>query len=317
MKSSRREGARPSQRAVKAFDKLFTTAPDPVDVVKQLYLDIPEKPDPWNKLVKVRVMRTASTSARTADTGGLNHCVNCLLPDPSKTPWFHRSSRTKANRTVLTSAALNTSTPDTLPSARNILSPDTLTPTSPNTSSSDLLAAASNPPAPKTLSGTSNPPSPDADDELATRATDALRTEFFDRLGSSSPVRRPARTLAAPAHYAPPHDASEYTAETLKWNERIVFGDATDPSRPAEEAAPNASAEILTSRAARRATEHMDIRLRLSLTTILKLIALFFAQTHRICIAFNAPRTWLPFALASTHTHFCTTRSFSVVLRIN
>ncbi|KAJ7491575.1 hypothetical protein B0H11DRAFT_2191295 [Mycena galericulata] len=70
--------------AVKAFDKLFTASPDLLGVVKQLYLDIPENPDPWNKLV--RVMRTAATSARTADTGGLKHCVNYLLPDPSKTP---------------------------------------------------------------------------------------------------------------------------------------------------------------------------------------------------------------------------------------
>ncbi|KAJ7509403.1 hypothetical protein B0H11DRAFT_2270360 [Mycena galericulata] len=167
-----------------------------VDVFKQLYLDIPEKPDPWNKLVKV--MQTAATSARTADTGCLDHCVNYLLPDPSKTP-------------LLTRAALNTSTPDTLHSAPKILSPDTLTPTSQNTSSSDLLA---NPPAPQTLSGASNPPcvviyahiisthcflhlrSPDATDELATSATDALRTDFSTASGQVPPsVVPPARWL--------------------------------------------------------------------------------------------------------------------------
>ncbi|KAJ7459590.1 hypothetical protein B0H11DRAFT_2286298, partial [Mycena galericulata] len=334
-----------------AFDKLFTTAPDPVDVVKQLYLDIPEKPDPWNKLVKV--MRTAATSAGAADTGGLDHCVNYLLPDPSKTPLVPPilKNESKSDQHVilpslqLTPAALDTSTPDTLPSARNILSPDTLTPTSPNTSSSNFLPRRQILQLPRHLAGPrilraslftrilfplivfsiSGPPMPTMN-SLQARRTPLEQSEFpVTRIYPNPILCSPDFSTASgqappsvdpPQRTTPPHDASEYTAETLKWNERMVFGDATDPSRPAEEAAPNASAEILTSRAARRATEHMDIRLRLSLTTILKLIALFFAQTHRICIAFNAPRTWLPFALASTHTHFCT-RSFSVVLRIN
>ncbi|KAJ7460440.1 hypothetical protein B0H11DRAFT_2286106 [Mycena galericulata] len=188
--------------AIKAFDKLFTTSPDLLEVVKQLYLDIPENPDPWNKLV--RVMRTAATSARTADTGGLKHCVNYLLPDPSKTPLVPPvlKSESKSDRGLahpmlryfllpwkervllpplqLTPAAPNTTTLDTPPSApTNTSSPDTLTSTSPSSSSSDLFTAASNPPAP---SGASNPPSPDAADELATSAMDALRKEFYDRL---------------------------------------------------------------------------------------------------------------------------------------
>ncbi|KAJ7090546.1 hypothetical protein C8R44DRAFT_891981 [Mycena epipterygia] len=67
---------------VKAFDAMFASVPDLLDVVKYIYLKIPEKPENWNQLISM--MCKAATSARTNDTAGLKHCLNYVLPDPFK-----------------------------------------------------------------------------------------------------------------------------------------------------------------------------------------------------------------------------------------
>ncbi|KAJ7686356.1 hypothetical protein B0H17DRAFT_1204268 [Mycena rosella] len=70
------------QEYIKAFDKMFSTVPDLLDVVKQMYLDIEAKgADQWDKLVDK--MQKAATSARTADTGGLKHHLAYVLPNPA------------------------------------------------------------------------------------------------------------------------------------------------------------------------------------------------------------------------------------------
>ncbi|KAJ7651839.1 hypothetical protein B0H17DRAFT_1215142 [Mycena rosella] len=70
------------QEYIKAFDKMFSTVPNLLDVVKQMYLDIEAKgADQWDKLVDK--MQKAATSARTADTGGLKHHLAYVLPNPA------------------------------------------------------------------------------------------------------------------------------------------------------------------------------------------------------------------------------------------
>ncbi|KAJ7468187.1 hypothetical protein FB451DRAFT_1401433 [Mycena latifolia] len=77
------------QQSVKAFDLLFSIIPDLLDVVKQLYLDIPTKPVQWDNLIDLMrsavtaVPITAATSAQT-ETGGLKHCLEYGLPNPTK-----------------------------------------------------------------------------------------------------------------------------------------------------------------------------------------------------------------------------------------
>ncbi|KAJ6524719.1 hypothetical protein DFH09DRAFT_1189310 [Mycena vulgaris] len=70
------------QNCIAAFDKLFSVAPELLEPIKQMYLDIATKPHQWTKMVKL--MQDAATSARTVDTNTLKHCLNYLLPNPAK-----------------------------------------------------------------------------------------------------------------------------------------------------------------------------------------------------------------------------------------
>ncbi|KAJ7123665.1 hypothetical protein C8R44DRAFT_917920 [Mycena epipterygia] len=67
---------------ITAFDKMFALAPDLLEVIKQLFLEIQSNPERWNALVKM--LQKAATSARTSDTGGLKHCLDYVVPDPTK-----------------------------------------------------------------------------------------------------------------------------------------------------------------------------------------------------------------------------------------
>ncbi|KAJ7670436.1 hypothetical protein B0H17DRAFT_1209305 [Mycena rosella] len=67
---------------IKAFNKIFSTVPDLLDVVKHVYLEIPTKSKQWKLLVKA--MQTAARSARTADTNGLKHQLSYTLLNPTK-----------------------------------------------------------------------------------------------------------------------------------------------------------------------------------------------------------------------------------------
>ncbi|KAJ7113508.1 hypothetical protein C8R44DRAFT_881815 [Mycena epipterygia] len=67
---------------ITAFDKMFALAPDLLEAVKQLFLEIQSNPERWNALVKM--LQKAATSARTSDTGGLKHCLDYVVPDPTK-----------------------------------------------------------------------------------------------------------------------------------------------------------------------------------------------------------------------------------------
>ncbi|KAJ7112617.1 hypothetical protein C8R44DRAFT_882381 [Mycena epipterygia] len=61
---------------------LFALAPDLLEVIKQLFLEIQSNPERWNALVKM--LQKAATSARTSDTAGLKHCLDYVVPDPTK-----------------------------------------------------------------------------------------------------------------------------------------------------------------------------------------------------------------------------------------
>ncbi|KAJ7077956.1 hypothetical protein C8R44DRAFT_896105 [Mycena epipterygia] len=80
---------------IAAFDKMFALAPDLLEVVKALFLEIESKPEQWNCLVKMVCrhplwpyhivmslqLQKAATSARTSDTGGLKHCLDYVVPN--------------------------------------------------------------------------------------------------------------------------------------------------------------------------------------------------------------------------------------------
>lgn len=77
---------------------MFSIAPDLLDVIKCLFLEVESKPEQWNSLVKLvrryslyschlvisLQLQKAATSARTSDTGGLKHCLDYVVPDPLK-----------------------------------------------------------------------------------------------------------------------------------------------------------------------------------------------------------------------------------------
>ncbi|KAJ7841818.1 hypothetical protein B0H14DRAFT_3693499 [Mycena olivaceomarginata] len=66
---------------VAAFNKMFSIAPDLLELIKYIFLQAEEDSDHWNKLVAS--MRASASSGRVADTGGLKHCVEYILPNPS------------------------------------------------------------------------------------------------------------------------------------------------------------------------------------------------------------------------------------------
>ncbi|KAJ7784771.1 hypothetical protein B0H16DRAFT_1493741 [Mycena metata] len=67
----------------KAFDLAFANSePELLDIVKHIFLASSSDPAKWESLVTM--MRKSASSARTSDTGGLKHCLNYVLPHPSK-----------------------------------------------------------------------------------------------------------------------------------------------------------------------------------------------------------------------------------------
>ncbi|KAJ7701722.1 hypothetical protein B0H16DRAFT_1640397 [Mycena metata] len=66
-----------------AFDLMFINLePDLLEIVKHIFLASSTDPEKWERLV--HMMRKSASSARTSDTGGLKHCLNYVLPHPSK-----------------------------------------------------------------------------------------------------------------------------------------------------------------------------------------------------------------------------------------
>ncbi|KAJ7883249.1 hypothetical protein B0H13DRAFT_2344235 [Mycena leptocephala] len=70
------------EECVTAFNKLFSMAPELLDVIKVFYLEAAEKPKQWDALVAL--MRTGATGARTTDTNALKHKLEYFLPNPTK-----------------------------------------------------------------------------------------------------------------------------------------------------------------------------------------------------------------------------------------
>ncbi|KAF8185496.1 hypothetical protein K438DRAFT_2019998 [Mycena galopus ATCC 62051] len=60
---------------------MFSVAPELLEVVKMIFLEVKTKKENWNNLVKM--LRGSASSARIADTGGLKPCLQYVLPNPT------------------------------------------------------------------------------------------------------------------------------------------------------------------------------------------------------------------------------------------
>ncbi|KAJ7679880.1 hypothetical protein B0H17DRAFT_1138894 [Mycena rosella] len=278
------------QLCIRAFDKMFGTVPDLLEVVKHLFLEASSKPGRWKKLVKQ--MQAAAKSARTADTNGLKHQLSYVLPNPLKEalvpPVLKQES--KSDRRFI------------LPwSDHMLLPPLVLSPSPVSGTSTDETGATET-----AVTG--------AQTELLNRLV-AGRVEltatafpsFFWEEGSYNPddldhgllrghliLRIPgvcnarvhevfkidremigyagvqARTMMSTSEWSPRDGSYSYeelfksivnlfadpddpwAKETLDWFQRNIFGDAINDSNASRESVPDASANILAQRIARR-----------------------------------------------------------------
>ncbi|KAJ6525177.1 hypothetical protein B0H19DRAFT_1276257 [Mycena capillaripes] len=74
------------EKGVKAFDKLFSVAPELLLVVKQLFLEASVNSERWDRFLTL--MSSVAHNAREGDSNGLKHRLNYLLPNPHKDVLF-------------------------------------------------------------------------------------------------------------------------------------------------------------------------------------------------------------------------------------